>query len=249
MLKIETKIEPRQNEKRNGEKMKKQMKKQTKKQMKKQEKQTMKLAGALAITVLMTMSLIGTALAKYITETTLTDTARVAYWGIGEESSVNLFAKAYIDEAVEEDDAQRNVLSLSDDNVVAPGTTGYASIELTAGEDTLPEVAFTLLAEVEVDFDGWEEEDCPLIFTVNGNEVESANGALAAAIKEAIGEHEKYIPEKGGTLTLPKLEISWEWPFESTEDADVVDEKDTAFGNLGTDKIAVSAMITAVQVD
>lgn len=207
--------------------------------MKKQRKSTMKLAGMAAIAVLMTMSLVGTALAKYITEVEASDSARVAYWGIGaEENTVNLFQTEYIDN----DGVVNTVKSSSDDNVVAPGTSGYAMIKLTAGSK-LPEVAFTLSVEdVDVSFgnDG-NEADCPLVFSVNGEEV-GAEG-LAETIKEAIGS-KKYLPGEE-TLELPQLEISWEWPFEGTD----ADERDTELGNRGTDRISISATIRAVQVD
>lgn len=97
---------------------------------------TTKLMALLASLCLITSSFVGSTLAKYTTEVSGSDTARVAKFGVELTADANFFEKEY---------AGVNgisVKSYDDANVIAPGTTGTATIFTIAGA---PEV------DVEVD--------------------------------------------------------------------------------------------------
>lgn len=192
------------------------------------EKRTTRVAAVITIVVLMTVSLLGTALAKYITEGNFGDSARVAYWGIGIDNELELFAAEY----------DGTVKSLNGENVVAPGTSGSTTIIIEEGVQGMPEVAFQLsMDDLEVTFDGWDEATIPINFTVNGTEVAKANGALKTAIEEIVGEY-------AVGDDLPELEIAWEWPFAGN------DGNDTALGNNAfANTVSISATVTVEQID
>ena len=83
----------------------------------------MRAASALLVAVLITTSTISGTFAKYTTQDSATDTARVAKWGVELQVEGNLFADGYIDAiSKSETNAELAVHSLGDDDVVAPGT-------------------------------------------------------------------------------------------------------------------------------
>ena len=199
---------------------------------KRNERRTTRVAAVITIAVLMTVSLLGTALAKYITEGGFGDSARVAYWGIGIENTLELFSDKY-DETVE-------ARADEEGNVVAPGTNGSTVIAVVEGAGGMPEVAFELSIDALVEFEGWSEETTPINFKVNGTQVEKEEDALRKAIIAVV---EGY--SEGDEL--PEITIDWEWPFFESDEADILD---TALGNAETvSKVSISATITAEQVD
>ena len=97
---------------------------------------TTKLMALLASLCLITSSFVGSTLAKYTTEVSGSDTARVAKFGVELTADANLFEKEY--EGVN----GISVKSDDDADVIAPGTFGVATLFTIAGA---PEV------DVEVD--------------------------------------------------------------------------------------------------
>ena len=80
----------------------------------------MRAASALLVAVLLTTSTISGTFAKYVTEASGQDEARVAKWGVEVSAFTNeLFAKTY---AKTEDTSIENTV-VADEKVVAPGTT------------------------------------------------------------------------------------------------------------------------------
>ena len=92
----------------------------------------MRAASVLLIMVLLTSSVISGTFAKYVTEATGSDTARVAKFGVVVEAISSIFNTQYAGNDT------ISVLSSTTDNVIAPGTTGEA-------------VAFTIAGAPEVD--------------------------------------------------------------------------------------------------
>ena len=74
----------------------------------------MRLASILLVLVLLSTSVISGTFAKYTSSATVTDNARVAYWGFGREAAIafNLFDASYGTTVKSEDGV----------NVIAPGT-------------------------------------------------------------------------------------------------------------------------------
>jgi len=88
---------------------------------------TTKLMALLASLCLITSSFVGSTLAKYTTEVSGSDTARVAKFGVQLTADADLFDKEY-------DGAGAISVQADDDkDVIAPGTTGTATIFTIAG--------------------------------------------------------------------------------------------------------------------
>ena len=87
----------------------------------------MRLASGLMVAVLLTTCAISGTFAKYVTEATATDTARVAYWGFNEPTSVTFDLFKHGD---------GNVIDTVDGkDIIAPGTSGTATLELAFTEN------------------------------------------------------------------------------------------------------------------
>lgn len=83
----------------------------------------MRLASILLVCVLLTTSVISGTFAKYTTQDSASDMARVAKWGVELQVVGNLYGDSYDDKIVLEGDTNVAVQSLNKaDDVVAPGT-------------------------------------------------------------------------------------------------------------------------------
>ena len=83
----------------------------------------MRLASVLLVMTMLTTCAISGTFAKYVTQDSASDTARVAKWGVEVLASGNLFGTTYKDETVAKDDASLTVQSFDKaTDVVAPGT-------------------------------------------------------------------------------------------------------------------------------
>ena len=120
----------------------------------------MRLAAVLLVCVLMTTSVISGTFAKYTTQDSASDTARVAKWGVDVLVSGNLFGAHYNpNSAAEAKDvivaATANSVdngSTDGKNIVAPGTKNSKgfTVKLTG----TPEVAYTVTAKTGKDIVG-----------------------------------------------------------------------------------------------
>ena len=114
---------------------------------------TMRAAGALLVATLLSTSAVSGTYAKYVSEGSAGDTARVAKWGIVIAASGNLFSSSYLDAddntpaSATEAATSISVKSYNDDAVVAPGTKSdqgmYFNISGT------PEVDYQLSGSIE----------------------------------------------------------------------------------------------------
>ena len=145
----------------------------------------LKIAAILMVAVLLTTCAISSTFAKYVTDgNTVTETARVAAWGVDITSTVSgIFAEQYengtpVTTSNTSDGADVKALSsASIKKLVAPGTE--ASGTITATISGTPEVAFRLTTDATVTLSNWEgdfDKDagtadsfyCPLKVYVNG---------------------------------------------------------------------------------
>ena len=109
---------------------------------------TMRIASLLLVAVLMTTCIISGTYAKYVTSGEVSDTARVAKFGVTVTATSDLFKAEY----ATDDTSYTGSLSVkasNDDDVVAPGTKGNIS---AAGLSGKPEVAVRVSYE-NVKFD------------------------------------------------------------------------------------------------
>lgn len=210
----------------------------------------MRLASILLVCVLLTTSVISGTFAKYTTNKTGSDTARVAKFGVEITANGTMFAKTYkYDDTVVAEAGDETSVSAGT-NVVAPGTEGTMATMTLAGT---PEVDVLVEYEATVTInDKWVADGnnyFPLVIKVDDTAVSynSSDDAdtIAAAIKAAIEDHtEEY---KAGTNLATKgadsVTVTWEWPYEGD------DAKDTALGDAadaGTITIAIKTIVTQV---
>lgn len=205
---------------------------------------------------LLSLTLVSSTFAKYVTTSTGTDTARVAKWGVSISAAGNeVFHKEYSTDDTEIKNTIGTSVS-SSTKVIAPGTKGtFAAVSVSG----TPEVAVKIEHKATVTLANWvinsNEFYCPIVITVKSgensttvkqNETNNSVDTLKTAIEEAIN---KTIYAEANTDllgTIDSLEISWKWDFGNGS----TDAKDTALGNLGTaPTITVEVVTTVTQID
>ena len=208
---------------------------------------TMRLASGLLVATLLTASVICGTFAKYATQATSTDSARVAKFGVTITANGTTFAKSYA-----KDDAATAITNtvVSTENVVAPGTDGsMASMKLTGKPEVAVKVSYK--ADFKLN-DKWTVNGdfyCPLTINVNktaikGTDYKSAD-EFAAAVNAAIdGYSKEYAPGTDlSTVGNDSLAITWAWNYTGN------DTKDTALGNAadpGTVTLGVNTTVTQI---
>lgn len=226
----------------------------------------MRIASVLLIAVLMSTCAISGTFAKYVTEGSAADTARVAKWGVtitGVTGDANqMFAKEYASDTV---DYTAGVTVAATVNVVAPGTSGTFSTFTITGT---PEVAtrVTYLPVVELG-NNWIDKDdnskfyCPITVTVGATDFCGLDYASADAFEDAIeaaitGLKADYAPGTDLSAVQDDLPISWAWAISGATGSqnNQTDAKDTFLGdraagdvgNAGTIEISVTVTITQI---
>lgn len=227
----------------------------------------MRLASALLVAVLLTTCAISGTFAKYVTEGSANDSARVAKWGVtitGVTGDANqMFAKEYGD-----NDADYNGVSVSSTvNVIAPGTDGtFSSFTVEGTPEVATRVTYTPVVELG---NNWIDKDdatkfyCPIKVTVTTNvgtqTLCGLDYASADAFEDAIealitaGKMD-YAPGSVATVN-DDLTISWAWDFTGATGSEnnQSDAKDTFLGtravveaNAATISVAVTVTITQI---
>jgi len=230
--------------------------------MKNNKKNWILRLGAVALMLTMvTTCLLGNTLAKYVTEASGTDTARVAKFGVEIEMSDDLDG-AFKSEYETDDSDHSDIITYSvssangTDKVVAPGTEGSFDIKITGTPEVAVEIEFELLDAAYSDnwvVDGGSTYGAdytyhPILWTLqdaNGSGIYSgANlGDLADALESL---NRAYAPNvdlssvETGTCTL-----SWVWPFEVDEDHNYMD---TQLGDLAVDEDLTVSLELSVRV-
>ena len=221
----------------------------------------MRLASFLLVAVLISTSAISGTYAKYVTEGTGTDSARVAKWGVTVDAKGTTFAQVYAKN--DTTFAEANSV-ISTDKVVAPGTKGdMVSMTLAGTPEVAVRVSYTGKFDIS---DNWVDGEgnfyCPLVITIkNGVEAtgtkfdgQAYNSAseFETSVNNAIGAYSKDYGANTDLSTVGKdaLDITWEWPFSTSAANDV---KDTALGNqavLGNAAtVTVAVTTTVTQID
>lgn len=218
--------------------------------MKKTKKNaTLRIAVVLLAVTLLSTGLLGGTLAKYVTAGTTYDTARVAKWGvtITADSTDELFKTTY---ATTDTSYTGDLTVSATTEVLAPGTSGKAVGFTIAGT---PEVASRLsftVNETDSKLTGWTDGTDPyepVKWTLTVGGVKKVEGgtftALIAGLKAQTAD---FAPNTDLASGL-SYEISWEWPF-STSEAN--DAKDTYLGDLATaPTVTLDFGITITQID
>lgn len=239
----------------------------------------MRVASALLVAVLLSTCAISGTFAKYVTEGSATDSARVAKWGVkinteGDGFFTNTYAK----------DSNTEIVNtvVADVDVVAPGTndTGAALFSLTG----TPEVAVNVKIEITGannaekatdvvlaagEYWDWTKapyttkftatEYHPLVFTLKDGENVLKTGTLADIESYLEAASKDYdagtdLSKIFGATGTGSYTLSWAWAFEQSKD-----KEDTLLGQYaaGLDTAAAgtstnlefSIKITATQID
>jgi len=200
----------------------------------------MRIASTLLIAVLLTTCALGATFAKYVTEGTGSDTARVAKWGITmSDNGADTFVDNY------------DTGLLEDTIIVAPGTTGSTTYEVDGTPETAYKITFdgTLTEEVflkegtytysapyqnmNIANGDMTADYYPIKYTVavvNANAAKTtANAAgnydtLQAALNAIEAMSLEY---NAGTECDLVVTLSWAWAFDTQDD-----KADTVLGNL-----------------
>lgn len=217
----------------------------------------MKLASGLLVLCLMTTCVIGATLAKYVTQGSGMDTARVAKWGVQVTGTAETFAKEY----AKTDDAFTVATNsvVSTEKVVAPGTSGSMAAFTITGT---PEVAVNVKFEGTLELgDKWVDSAsayyCPLEITVSGTTTATFKGTdydsadlFETAVNAEIAKYSKnYEANKDlSTIGADAPVISWEWAFDGNDDV-----KDTYLGDQAAAgnaaEISLDVTVTVTQID
>ena len=222
----------------------------------------MRVASVLLVAVLLSTCVISSTFAKYTTQVSSSDSARVAYWGFQSSNTMDitgLFAKDYTD-----------VTSKNDKDVIAPGTNGSVSFQFLYDESvtantvaqtmTGPEVDYNFTISVVANCDAAIQENKNIVWKLNGGS-ELTWPELIEAIVELSGATNVTYVNNGTTTATVRYEanslppqfnndqthtISWEWKFDGGNNEYAVDgqqgsgtdgkltqdEYDTYMGNM-----------------
>ena len=240
---------------------------------------TLRAAAVLFALALITSCFVGGTFAKYVTNGTGSDKARVAKFGVTVEANGTMFAEQYDTdkEAKTVVSSRVGVAEGKKDNVVAPGTSGkMVSMKLSGQPEVDVHVNYAPTVTLS---DNWKDKDnnfyCPLQIKVNGIMIDghrfTDKQQFVDEIVKAIVNHQKNnVVYKAGTdlstdtVGDNALTISWAWPFETATSDDPTPEtaaaekaannvKDTYLGDQAAlnnaATIEISVVTTVTQVD
>ena len=223
----------------------------------------MRFASAIMVMTLLSTCMVGGTFAKYVTEASSSDKARVAYWGFQADNSMelkDLFADAY----------GTTVDSVDGADVIAPGTAGEVEFVFAWDEEvsaygsevdvTGPEVAYTFTVSTEGSVcDDLIKDNSNIQWKLDSGEWgtwDKLMSEIAALSGDSTGTAQ-YDPN-----TLPVAftagddshTIYWQWLIDDGSDTKDAEEnpqnvKDTAMGNAAElDDVAITITITATQI-
>jgi len=220
----------------------------------------MRLASVLLVLVLLTTCAISGTFAKYTSEATGTDAARVAYWGFGKTATVaitDLFLQAY------NGDGDLSVNSENGEDLIAPGTTNNKdfSFAWVGNTDATiadgPEVAYEFVVDVQ--------SVCDPLILANDNIEWYLDNVKCTNFNDMVAKIKLLSGDASGTAEygpgeLPEAfeagtshNIKWNWVFHTDEGDDT---RDTTMGNANTldasgelDDVSITITITATQLD
>lgn len=194
---------------------------------------SMRIASMLLVLVLLTTCVISGTFAKYVTTGSANDVARVAKWGFNDPAVIefDMFDADYTDVKA----------ANGTDNLVAPGTTKTATINLLYDGQAAPEVDYNLT--VSLDITGTSELLDLLKWSYTyGSTTENdlSYAELETKIAALSADYEANV------LPAASIQITWEWPFLDTDEANAAD---TALGNASTTELSVVFTFTATQLN
>lgn len=216
----------------------------------------MRAASALMVATLLTTSVISGTFAKYTTDSTGTDSARIAKWGIGAPASLNfeLFATNAFEEG--------KVSSSDGTKVLAPGTEKEQTINLFTITGSAPEVKYSYTVKLAVNPESSTtiaklDSLTGFKWTLTAPGKTKTEYDTFSELQSAVNElsESNIAPNSlptGYTTGNNTMTIGWEWDFDDSgagtnDTADTVAGNAAAAGSLDTFKLTLT--ITATQID
>ena len=203
----------------------------------------MRIASVLLVAVLLSTSVISGTFAKYTSEKSDSDTARVAQWNIKLNDATmtansvfdfDLFKTIVSDEddSNEDDSNETDVKEgTTDEAIIAPGTKGAFTIHLVNASE--------VTAQYAIDYIVTKSDDrIPVKFSVDNGEHWTDNLADIVA-----SESTKLAMPNDGDTDEASITIQWKWDFNGDNTVD------TSLGLDGTATIQVTAKVTVEQVN
>ena len=227
-----------------------------------------KLASVLVMLCLITTCAISTTFAKYATADSVSDTARVAKWGVrlsisGDNMLNNSYTNSDNAVTVLSTSTSQNVVA---PNIVAPGTSGSTvfSIVGTPEVTTQINIDFTFTEDIYLKAGTYRDDTTgdnactiakdyyPVVFTLK--QTHDANGKMTtpvtlasgnlAAIRSWLNTNYATAVYRPNTNLAATFELSWVWAFSSTGNAN--DAADTTLGNLIVDRANSTSIVQKV---
>lgn len=230
----------------------------------------MRIASVLLVAVLLSTCAIFGTFAKYTTEVSSSDKARVAYWGFQSTNSMDL--DGFFDEAYDIVGDSKKVASVDGADVIAPGTTSSTTFAFAWDEEvsaygaavavTGPEVAYTFTITVDTVCDELIKNNKNIQWKLDNGSWGTFD-QLVASIKALSGEADgsaDYQPNKlpdEFTASDDVHTIEWKWIIDGgdatyTVGSDTLnqDQYDTYMANAAElDDVSIKITITATQID
>lgn len=235
----------------------------------------MRLASSLLVAVLLTSSVISGTFAKYVTEDTANDSARVARFGVTVTVDGSLFEDSYIDAPATGDTVTVKSLGAVGDNVVAPGTknadnaftfkitgTPEVDVKLTVEAEKLNDIylgadTYSNMTTAADDEFTLADDYHPIKYTLKkeGVVVAGFDGVTLEEIVQYLNDPVFDATYKAGTdlngvTGFGNYELTWKWDFEDATDMAKCDAADTFLGNIaaGTASAANYSLITGFKL-
>ena len=225
----------------------------------------MKTASCLMVAVLLTTNFVSGTYAKYVTENSGSDGARVAKWGVKiNTKTTGLFSHSYANTDKVNGASEGTAVSVTsigdtNDHVVAPGTSGSTTLSLSGTPEVAVDVKFMMNVESDVivpvrtqlsDNRTLYESYTPVKFTLTDSKgTELASGTLNDIKTVFNGLSGQYAPNKNLSETYT---ITWDWPINGDNEADTY-LGNVASGSIIDDKtttgIKFNYSVTVTQID
>lgn len=191
----------------------------------------------------------GYTLSKYVSNKTEGGKAQVAKWGYTlEADATNLFGKNYkfdagksnsIIASAGDTDLTVSASTATDNNLVAPGTSGSMTFSVKGAAEVLAKVdiEFTVVNDIVLNYEkgGTAGTYKPVKWTLKKGATTLVNGLTLADVATELNKAEHNLTYDPNSTANDEYTLSWAWDF-GTADVTENDHLDTLLGMLAKDK-------------
>ena len=170
----------------------------------------------------------GYTLSKYVTKKSGDGSATVAKWGFTVDADASeLFGKQYKKGVIVEAGTEGiDVSASTDNNLVAPGTTGSMTFSVKGTAEVLAQIKIELKVTSDVVLkytkgDVAQDDYHPIKWTLKQGETVLVNGGTLADVATALNKTEEYQPN--AKAINEEYTLSWAWAFSVDDEKDALD--------------------------